>query len=199
MRPDMMYKLVEPGRHPGRRRPRTLPRDPDRLNALPTKAGMRHPDWVSDRKELSDKLAPLERFLAKNVGRPWPNVSAEMAEVLDFRSVLGFHLKTHLYQMVDIHCALGPDGRTVFHSPQVAYAVYARFFVHPRHQLLCRSRAYVDRRRRAVVPDPYAQDRIVLSADRQYQRVDGLWYEVTVAPWSPPPLLPPNPRPRAAP
>ena len=47
-----------------------------------------------------DRTSPLYRFLRKQVGRPWNKVNAELAQTFDQRSLRGFHLHSHIVDIV---------------------------------------------------------------------------------------------------
>src|SRR5476649_123720 len=95
MRPDMFKVIVE--------RPRLRSRGPSALKARDddeTKVPMGRGRGT---KELNENLAPLERFLRRNVGRPWNNVFSEIRAGLSLRSAVQKHVRDHLQLMVDLH------------------------------------------------------------------------------------------------
>ena len=95
MRPDMFKVIVE--------RPRLRSRGPSALKARDddeTKVPMGRGRGT---KELNENLAPLERFLRRNVGRPWNNVFSEICAGLSLRSAVQKHVRDHLQLMVDLH------------------------------------------------------------------------------------------------
>lgn len=59
--------------------------------------------WVTS--EFSDRLAPVERFLQSNKGRPWNKVYSELCKKFDRRTLKGYHLlSAHVDRhMVDGH------------------------------------------------------------------------------------------------
>jgi hypothetical protein len=50
---------------------------------------------------FADRLAPLERWLGRHLGRGWSNVYKEFCERHDRRTMKGWHLGDHLLVMVD--------------------------------------------------------------------------------------------------
>lgn len=48
-----------------------------------------------------DRLAPLQRWLRSNVGRPWRKVFRELCERHDVRTTKGWHLRDHLRMELD--------------------------------------------------------------------------------------------------
>lgn len=66
-------------------------------------------DWGESRQRLRqgydsggerDYLSPLNRYLLKQVGKPWPQVQDDMLEDLDARRLRDWHLMQHLKSMV---------------------------------------------------------------------------------------------------
>ena len=115
MRRDMFKVIVERPRRfgPGgwtRGRP---PRDAE---DGPSHAGMRRPyDSWHERKELNENLAPLRRYLMKQVGRPWNKVFSEICEHLRTDSTVQEHVRRHLGDFVAIH---GRDSRPLYVDPR---------------------------------------------------------------------------------
>src|SRR5947209_3737612 len=100
MREDMAKVIVE--------RPRIKPRntrkgrrvDPD---DLPAYEGMRRAHaWRGERKQLNENLAPLRRYLAKQVGRPWDKVYSEISTHLRVDNVVQQHVRDHLHDFVAV-------------------------------------------------------------------------------------------------
>lgn len=99
MRRDMKEVIVETARTGGgyyRGQGHRPLRDDEGFVDLPSHEKMRY------RKDKSqgDKLGPLRAFLESKVGQQWDDVYSEICEVNDKRSMLGFHLLTHLSQYV---------------------------------------------------------------------------------------------------
>lgn len=100
MRDDMARVIVERPRIPdrGARKGRSLP-----LDQLPAHEGMRRPHiryWGG--KELNENLAPLRRYLARQVGRPWDKIYSEIAAHLSVDSAVQQHVRDHLQDFVAI-------------------------------------------------------------------------------------------------
>ena len=127
---------------------------------------------VKERKAQRDRLAPLRRYLRAQVGRPWANVWSEICAAADARTVLGFHLRTHVKDYVDTRCTVDGNG-VVWH-----YAGrYGRpFWVDPRNGLL---RRQPRRRYLPSPPDPAPLDRLATVDGRKYERIAGQWYEIS--------------------
>ena len=104
MRPDFKQVLIDRPRSGGSKTYRNIRRgktvkDPDHL---PENQGMRRPyDRGYRRKEFSDHISPLKRWLRKQVGRPWNKVWSEICQVVDSRDVIGKHLLSHVESEVE--------------------------------------------------------------------------------------------------
>jgi hypothetical protein len=89
-------------------------------------------------KHRNHNFNPLERFLVRNVGRPWSKVYAEVCASADARSFLGSQVRDYVQRFVATACWL--EGRKVMSSccgrPQEVHGLY----VHPRSGLLRRVR-----------------------------------------------------------
>jgi hypothetical protein len=121
------------------------------LADLPTKQGMRRRHLLhGDTKELNENLAPLKRYLRKQVGRPWNAVYRDLSARLRPTSAVQQHVRDHLWDYVERHVTLGPKGEVFALSrPWVRTPWPLRpgeLFVHPRTGLL----AIVKARRRGT-------------------------------------------------
>jgi hypothetical protein len=155
------------------------------LDDLPRQEGMRRSQRErGGYKMLNENLAPLRRFLERQVGRPWDKVYSEIAERLRIDNTVQQHVRDHLRDFVATRprrgiCAwYAPRGESLWHQP---------LYVDPRDGILKRTdrlpEAKARRRRDADRPrqKPPA-DRIELSSGRALHRIDGIWYEITLAP-----------------
>src|SRR5215471_5739175 len=57
-------------------------------------------------KGLNENLAPLRRYLHRQIGRPWNKVFSEIRKNLDTRSATGLHIMQHLYQFINVRTVL---------------------------------------------------------------------------------------------
>jgi hypothetical protein len=173
MREDMSRVIVEPPRLGGgrTRKGRTRP-----LEDLPKQEGMQRPHMRSgDWKMLNENLAPLRRFLERQVGRPWNKVYSEIARHLRVDNAVQQHVRDHLADFV----AVKPRRRERYD-----WLWYQPLYVDPKDGLLKRTDRLPEvkalrRGRRGIAEPP---DRIALASNRELRRIDGLWYEVTLAP-----------------
>lgn len=195
MRADMSKVLVEEPRWgrayarlvEGSRRLRRNRIDADGEGG-PARLGMKRDGC----KQFGEHLGPLFRYLSHQVDRPWNKVYGELCGALDRRSVV----QAHLFQHIDDHV----ERETVWHDDQVWVRHWrglvplsesrAAMYVHPRTGILLVNRARVIARRRrkqARIDEAAARDRdrrigAPLPANLQWHRIDGLWFEVRLAP-----------------
>ena len=180
MRNDMAKIIVERprrGDHSGRKG-RARP-----LEDLPQYEGMRRPHLLHGwGKELNENLQPLRRYLERQVGRPWDKVYAEIARNLRVDNTVQQHVRDHLQDYVAV------TPRRVFGgwwSRSRSGLWYQPLYVDPVTGLLCRTDRLPEekaRRRAKRHRPPEAPTRIELAPDRELRLIDGLWYEVRLAP-----------------
>lgn len=108
MRKDMAKVIVERPRKGGSSRGmegKGLGREVSRIKSdpdyAPTKAPLR--DRNRRTKELNENLAPLWRYLLKNVGRPWDKVRSEISEHVRLSSAVQKHILDHVKNYVEEH------------------------------------------------------------------------------------------------
>lgn len=180
MREDMAKVIVERPRRGGgnTRKGRAVP-----LDHLPFGEGMRRPHVSYYRgKTLNENLAPLRRYLDRQVGRPWRKVYAEIAANLRVDSTVDQHVRDHVRDFVALKPRLGvndfkhrADG--VWHHD---------FYVGPDDGLLKRTADLPALRHARLVsaqrrPAPRKTTRIALAPDRELRQLDGIWFELALA------------------
>ena len=184
MREDMSRVIVERPRLGGDRgrKGRSVA-----LDDLPKQEGMRRRHMLSgDGKMLNENLSPLRRYLERQVGRPWNKVYSEISRHLRADNTVQQHVRDHISDFV----AVRPRRRKIaLLALAVGYEHYDRLwfeplYVDPKDGLLKRTDRLPEAKRlRRVQKVPLAQpDRIALSPGRELRRIDGLWFEVTLAP-----------------
>ena len=115
MRRDMFKVIVERPRYftPGGSTRGRAPRD---VEDAPSHQGMHRRYKAHAQKELNENLAPLRRYLLKQVGRPWNKVFSEICEHLRVDSAVQRHVRLHIADFVSIegrsHCLMYVDRRT---------------------------------------------------------------------------------------
>lgn len=102
MRRDMFKVIVE--------RPRLVEdtarkgRIPADAVALPSRLGLRRAaQEAGGYKMLNENLAPLRRYLGKQVGRPWNTVYSEICAHLKPGSTVQQHVRDHIKDFVQLH------------------------------------------------------------------------------------------------
>jgi hypothetical protein len=146
----------------------------------PRKVGMRANKLVVsfDRKDLSDRLEPLYRFLQKNAGRPWNDVYSEICQQLDPRSLRGWHARDHVLQYVETYGDV--SGRSNWISQENRWG----FWVDEYGILNYRSYAAVKKARNKKT----STEKLVKVDNKYYwfDRNTYVWYEVQMqtADWS---------------
>lgn len=114
MRRDMPKVIVGRPRYGSGFRPRNrrLPKDPDKLDALPKRESSRRVAETYDYKceVFRDHLEPLRRYLKTQVGRPWNKVWSEICAELHPRSTMHQHVRDHVLQEVERETLFVKDG-----------------------------------------------------------------------------------------
>lgn len=142
MRKDMFKVIVERPRCGWRTRKLNRHKLDAAGDHLPRKQGLRRQRKQNgtDTKWLNENLAPLKRYLDRQVGRPWDRVYAEICENLDPGHTVKQHVLQHLDDFVSKPC-LGRKGEWLWpgrfhvsrHEPPAG-----RLYVHPVDGLLKR-------------------------------------------------------------
>lgn len=175
MRPDMAKVLVERPRAGGRwhTNEKKLFRYEKDEN-YPLHLGMKKL-WA-DRKELSDNLNPLYKFLEKSVGKPWDSVYSDISKNLDRSTVSGFHVWSHVKSYVEEH-VIRMEGKTPIGLNEIE--IHNSFYVHPVTRLLCKAR---NRRYHYRTVDHLASVRKFLSDTEMLYKHNNIWYKATIEP-----------------
>jgi len=145
--------------------------DPECEYALPGRESSSW-NWYVGRKDFSDRLGPLERYLGKQVGRPWSKIEGEFRKALDMGTVIGRHLWDHARHMVDLECRLTPDGRVVHRTGYPVRSLY----VHPRTGLLLRPKIRPIDEARARRKRIAEATKVVLDSITRAEKEGDLWY-----------------------
>jgi hypothetical protein len=120
MRDDMSKVIVERARpgsslHVARRSrrldPKLIPVDEDADNPFPERIGHgRAASLGRFRKHLNENLAPLRRYLASQVGRPWDAVFSEISSKIRLDNAVQKHVRDHVQDFVAVTTFL-QDGK----------------------------------------------------------------------------------------
>ena len=185
MRDDMAKVIVERPRRGGGGTRKGRERPPEEL---PFGEGMRRPHVRHYRgKELHENLAPLRRYLDRQVGRPWRKVYAEIAANLRVASTVEQHVRDHVEDFV----ALKPREGINDFKHRADGIWWEDFYVDPADGLLKRTADLpAMRRERRLAAEPRRAPRtimrIALAPDRELRQIHGIWYELLLANLPPP-------------
>jgi hypothetical protein len=183
MREDMSRVIVERPRLGGGRTRKGRARP---LEDLPKQEGMQRPHMRSgDWKMLNENLAPLRRYLERQVGRPWDKIYSEIARHLRVDNAVQQHVRDHLSDFVAVR-PRRRSGKAYIAGGNIGRhdrLWYQPLYVDPKDGLLKRTDRLPEAKalRRARQRLPELPDCIALALDRELRRVGGLWYEVTLA------------------
>lgn len=185
MRNDMFKVIVERPRRGGSCARERAPHALDEGSPMQEGVRSRH----QHRKHLNENLRPLERYLHRQVGRPWDAVYSEICAGIDRRNTVQQHIHQHLADFVAVRVSV-IDGRLHWQKRWGEPAPLAdrwapRLYVDPSTGLLRhnREREHVRRQEReALAARQRTPDRIALSSVRQLHRLRGIWYDVELAP-----------------
>jgi hypothetical protein len=164
---------------------------------LGMKRGYKHRKW------LNENLAPLKRWLHKQVHRPWDKVYAELCSGIDRRSTVQAHIFEHIDQFVEREAVMR-DGEVWVRSRSwgqarhvpLREAARVELFVHPvtgivlpnrrlREARQAQEEAYrVARARSRGDKKPHAVFHVI-DEFTQWHRIDGCWFEVALARFPP--------------
>lgn len=178
MRADMSHVIVERPRRGGLNRPgRALPFDD-----LPRQEGMRRAHYIAGNwKELNENLAPLRRYLDRQVGRPWDKVHSEIAAHLRADNTVQQHVRDHLRDFV----AVNPRRYMGWHANPVSGLWRQPLYVDEKDGILKRTDRLPEEKARSRArrnPPRQPVDRVALADDRELRRIDDVWYELRLAP-----------------
>ena len=144
-------------------------------------------------KALNENLAPLQRFLGKQVGRPWSKVFSEICANLDSGHTVKQHVHDHIDDFVVTRVAFGRHGEWMVGGRNRSFGRRTApwpqpFYVDPNDGLLKDSRKLwkklgikgysrwrISRRKE---PDPNVR---IVDGNTELRRIDGLWFEITFA------------------
>lgn len=195
MREDMFKVIVERPRWGSRHAPKAKLRHdkvPGRKHATGRRQALEQNGYT---KCLNENLAPLKRYLMKQVGRPWDKVYSEISEHLDTGSTVKQHVRDHLTDFILINVSVDRDGGFMatrhWGGPQPPELWWAKLYVDPRDGLikrtdkLCRKlgkqdfrgKLRDDRQRRAH-GWRYDHNLRVLTETRFLVKLKGCWFQI---------------------
>jgi hypothetical protein len=201
MRDDMHKVIVErprPGSssHVARRFRRIDPKriglTEEDLDPLPRRIGhKRAASLTGQPKELNENLAPLRRYLAKQIGRPWDKVWSEISSNLRPDNTVQQHVRDHVQDFVAFRTFLR-NGKVLVQGRYggpvpLSKNLWPELYVDPRTGLLCRNRRHrsvrtARRQRETAEMQARAKRLRVVSRNKQLHLLaDGNWWEVILA------------------
>ncbi len=195
MREDMFKVIVERprwGRKYAAKSKLRYDKVPDRKRATGRRMVLEHRGYT---KDLNENLAPLRRYLNKQVGRPWNKVYSEICVSLDTGSTVKQHVRDHLSDFILTRVGIARDGSFYatnhWGDPTAPQRWWADLYVDPRDGLikrtekLCRKLGVThyretlrsDRKRRAA---GWRHDHNLrrLNEMRFLVKVKGCWFQV---------------------
>ena len=195
MREDMFKVIVERPRWGSRHAPKAKLRNdkvPGRKRATGRRQALEQHGYT---KCLNENLAPLKRYLMKQVGRPWDKVYSEISEHLDTGSTVKQHVRDHLTDFILINVSVDRDGGFMatrhWGGPQPPQHWWAKLYVDPndgiikRTDKLCRKlgvkdyrgKLRNDRKRRAQ-GWRFDHNLRVLTDTRVLVKLKGCWFQI---------------------
>jgi hypothetical protein len=140
-------------------------------------------------KYLNDHLNPIKRLLRSKVGQPWNEVHSELNTRLDANTMAGRHVLDHVRDYVIEHVEMIDDvphrkayRRSYWRSAILGTRYDDEFYVHPETGILCLASRSCDIK--GVKPPSYKpkrDDYLAIDRDHHYQKIDNLWYHITLA------------------
>ena len=131
---------------------------PDRASSA------RHSKW------LNENLAPLRRYLTKQVGRPWTKVYAEIRKNIDTRSAIGLHVMQHLFDFIAVNVEM--EGGVLYEMGRFGRHPVRGLYVHPRTGIIRAAKP------RKAAPKRPERTLIAVSETVEYEKIDGLWFRM---------------------
>ena len=194
MREDMFKVIVERPRWGSRHATKSKLRY-DRCEGRSRVTGKRLVSEVGYTKHLNENLAPLRRYLHKQVGRRWDDVFSDICQQLDTGSTVKMHVREHLDDFVKRQVRREADGflwslgrwsgETKIIDSRVELYVDPDDGILKRTKALCKKRGVVfmrDRWKLRKSSCAYLQACIRKIGDLQWHvKLDGIWYHIQIS------------------
>jgi len=127
-------------------------------------------------KGLNENLAPLMRFLRGQIGRLWDEVYSEICERINRDSAVQLHIWQHAMQAV----LTDPRKIEEWKARARKFRTHGLMYVDPETGRFCEFGSLMVKRdvraKRATMPW------LIIVGGRSYRKIEGLWYEVELAP-----------------
>ena len=140
-------------------------------------------------RALNENLAPLERYLHAQVGRPWNKVFGEICAGIDRRNTVQQHIHQHIHDFIATNVEVRVDGELIDLEGRGRFfatdLVSQRLYVDPRTGLIRANKHYRSWKkdyaeRRKQEDAAIARRRRVIDDRTLAMLVDGLWFLVGV-------------------
>ncbi|WP_204103035.1 MULTISPECIES: hypothetical protein [Spirulina sp. CCY15215] len=136
--------------------------------------------WKS--RYFSDNLAPLYRWLRSYTGQPWKIVYSELCYQLDTSTLSGQHILSHVWDFVERDVIIIdsiPYRKNARHGKRSRldegyWGRKGKLYVHPEIGILCIAKKQPQKK------EQNRDDVIKCDRDRQYRKIDGIWYLVSL-------------------
>jgi hypothetical protein len=145
-------------------RRQALENDEDYDSGPQRASSARHQKW------LNENLAPLRRYLMRQVERPWNKVYSEICRTIDTRSAIGLHVLQHLEQFITLD-AFMQDGVVYERNCGQARPV-SGLYVHPRTGLIRLAKRRRSQNERSELT------LVGVSETLEYEKIEGLWFQM---------------------
>lgn len=134
-------------------------------------------------KELGENLAPLYRFLDKQVGRHWDAVYSEIREKVSANSATQIHILEHAETHVSGYqetLIIKEDG-SVYNETYGFELRNDELYIHPQTKILCKYKTDKKIQNKFWLnPNKIEQKDLLKIEDYIYfAKMDGIWYEIT--------------------
>ena len=133
-------------------------------------------------KRLSDHIQPLYRWLHSKVGQSWDVVYSELSQLLEFNTLSGQHILSHVWDCVERHVVIidnipyrKDSSYYSFRQRQLGQDWRGReqLYIHPKTKILCRAKIPSKAK-----PKP-KEDSLWIDKYHQYYKLNDIWYFVS--------------------
>ena len=134
-------------------------------------------------KGFGENLAPLKRFINKQIGRPWNKVYSEICQHNSKAGAVGLHIFQHLFAYIETNTEKYEHGRIYTKAGDTTHWNWARYeishgtlYVDPNDNIIKRYK------KNKKQPQPKTETKSInVDADTSIENIDGIWYRIT---WS---------------
>ena len=137
-------------------------------------------------KSFGENLAPLYRFVEKQVGRPWDKIYSDLNKVFDRRSVINNHIFEHIYDKI-------VKAKEIFYREGKPYLIgysgsmpplsgtYKPYYVDPRDGILktipgYKTRSQQKKDRQSKEKAELDKVKVVIDKFNELWLIEGVWF-----------------------